>query len=173
MWIPERVNKAGNVVPAFQVDDCFAEEVGKYSWHLSARGYMTRGTRAGGRSTLTTLHKFVWHFAGRQEVSCIDHINGNVLDNRLENLRVATSLLNNKNNKQRKRKKNGLPQGVSQRRPNSRCTSVIVHRGKPHSLGTYDTAEEASAVYQNAKEILIEFANLPGYENVLTGGIDR
>ncbi len=173
MWIPERVNQRGRVVPAFQIDKCFAEEVAKRSWHVSVRGYLSSGTKTNGRNKLTNLHRFVWEMSGRPHAEFIDHINGNVLDNRLENLRNATSLLNNKNNKQRKPKKNGLPQGVSQRRPSSRFTANIVHRSQARCLGTYDTAEEASAVYQNAKEILIEFANLPGYENVLTGGIER
>ena len=37
MKIPARTTKAGNEVPAFQVDDCFAEEVLKHSWIFNGK----------------------------------------------------------------------------------------------------------------------------------------
>lgn len=173
MWIKERVNKAGNVVPAFQIDECFAEEVCKYSWLLLDGRYLIRGYRVKQVRHIERLHHFIWRIASRQPVSCLDHINGDRFDNRLENLRQATARLNAKNVRRRKQTKHNRLPGVNVKYYSSclpRYLSGIKHRSHSHHLGTYDTAKEASAVYQNAKEILIEFANLPGYENVLTGG---
>ena len=161
MIIPERVNKHGNTVPAFQVDDCFAEEVKRWKWFEQGRGYLMRWTPEGEREL---LHRYIWKLSGRDPVKMLDHVNGDPLDNRLENLRPATSLLNTKN--KRIRRKTVLPQGVKVI-SSGRFSSSVTHRRKRHHLGTYDTPEEASAAYENAREMLIEFANLPGYEEVI------
>ena len=171
MWIPERVNQRGRVVPAFQIDECFVKEVKKHRWYED-KGYFCSDIKTEGKVRSVFLHRFVWGLSGRPVPSQIDHINGMPSDNRIDNLRPATYLSNAKNNRRRRPNKCGLPQGVKLQ-SNGGFESRLRHRKKLHNLGTYDTAEEASAVYQNAKEILIEFANLPGYENVLTGGIER
>lgn len=171
MWIPERVNQRGRLVPAFQIDECFAKEVRKHKWYLTDRGYIRRSATVKESRSFVLLHHFLWSISGRSPVAQIDHINGNPLDNRLENLRSATTLLNNKNVRIKRKRQQGEPQGVYLRK-SGRYRVQVSHLNRRHDLGTYDTAEEASAVYQNAKEILIEFANLPGYENVLTGGKD-
>ncbi len=166
MWIPARVTKYGKAVQAFQIDSFYADAVKRHQWRQKPGGYLD--TKIAGKRI--TLHRFIWKISGRTPTKFIDHINGDRADNRIDNLRAASSLLNNKNNNRRTATKNGLPVGVL-RQKNGRFTARARHRKQDISLGTYDTAEEASAVYQNAKEILIEFANLPGYENVITGGV--
>ena len=163
MWIPERVNKAGNVVPAFQIDECFADEVNRHSWTYRKDRYLRK--RDG-----QVLHHFLWDLSGRARPRLIDHINGDRFDNRLENLRAANFLLNAKNSRRRKQSSSKLPRGVH-KTSSGKFEARARHRDFYAYLGSYDTAEEASAVYQNAKEILIEFANLPGYENVIKGGV--
>ena len=169
MWIPERVTKAGSVVPAFQVDECFADDVKKHTWFYCCKG--RRYLQTSIKRKTVTLHRFIWRLSGRDDCGVIDHVDGNKFNNTLENLRPATDVLNAANKHRRKKTVLNLPKGVY--RKNGRFGSQLQHRKHKVHLGMYDTAEEASAVYQNAKEILIEFANLPGYENVLTGGIDR
>ena len=167
MWIPERVNKAGNVVPAFQIDECFADEVKKHSWTYCLKG--RRYLQARIKQKFVTLHRFIWSLSGRSDCGMIDHIDGNKFNNTLENLRSATDVLNAANKHRRKKTALNLPEGVF--RKNGRFGSQLQHRNHKSHIGMFDTAEEASAAYQNAKEILIEFANLPGYENVIKGGV--
>ena len=167
MKIPARTTKNGKVVPEFQVDDCFAEKVMKRTWCVNEHGYLRNCDYAGEKRKWIRLHQFVWNLSGRDKVKKIDHINGDITDNRLENLRDASCMLNSKNNRRRNLTKLGLPQGVG--RNGKRFSAHIHHRDRKYHLGTFDTPKEAVAVYQDAKEILIEFAALPGYEDVLNG----
>lgn len=163
MIIPERKTKRGNTVPAFQVDDCFAEEVNRWVWGVDAYGYIVRRRRPGEECR---LHRFVWKLSGRSLPSVLDHVNCDPLDNRLENLRAASKSLNALNSGRKTKTRHGLPRGIH-RLYTGRFCAFVGHRSKKHHLGTFDTFEEASAAYENAREILIEFANLPGYEEVI------
>jgi hypothetical protein len=88
---------------------------------------------------------------------CLDHINGNSLDDRPENLRKATIMENAWNHKSRKRKIN-LPMGV---RVNcsGRFSARIAYKGKQIHLGAFDTPQDASNIYQlKRKELYGQFA---------------
>ncbi len=89
---------------------------------------------------------------------CVDHINGNSLDDRIENLREATVAENARNHKTRARRIN-LPMGVRVLRSSGRFQARISLDGKQFHLGAYDTPEQASAVYlAKRKELFREFA---------------
>lgn len=93
---------------------------------------------------------------GRWPTPCIDHINGDSLDDRLVNLREATISENNMNHKTRT-KTNDLPMGV--RFENGRYRSRITFRGKQTTIGVFDSSEEAHAHYlAKRREIFGEFA---------------
>ena len=114
MWIPERVNRQGNKVPAFQVDECFADEARKHKWFRNSKTpfYVVRSILTNGKRSTVYLHRFIWECSGRETVDIVDHINGDTLDNRLENLRAGTHLLNMKNNRRKTQTKLGLPCGA-------------------------------------------------------------
>lgn len=160
MIIPSRLDAKGNTVPALQFDDRFAEEVLQHTWHIDRGGYVKRNCAAGP----AYMHGLVWELAGRESIPIIDHINRDKTDNRLCNLRQATALLNAKNSRQPPAP-SGLPAGV--RRRGSGFWSEISHRRHQKRIGNFDTIEEASEAYENAREILIEFAALDGYKKVI------
>lgn len=84
----------------------------------------------------------------------VDHINGNSLDNRLENLRLVTPQQNNFNVKDNTKRK--LPKGVVLIRGKYRAQ--IGHNRQSINLGTYLTPEAASQAYKNkAKELHGEY----------------
>lgn len=95
MNIPLR-NREGEVVAVVLVDDDVPNEVLAYRWYLSG-GYAKRDGQKDGKRYHVLMHRFL---AGVTEPGCkihVDHINGDTLDNRRENLRVATPSQNAQN----------------------------------------------------------------------------
>jgi hypothetical protein len=98
-----------------------------------------------GRSILVSYHRvkfaLAWGFLPRT----VDHRDTDRSNNEVENLRAATHQEQNRN---RARpgglRKSGLPRGVTRRR-NGRFTAAATVDRKVLCLGTFDTAEEASA----------------------------
>jgi len=78
----------------------------------------------------------------------VEHIDGNKLNNRIDNLRWATSAEKSRNIGVRVDNTSGY-RGVS-RLKNGRWRARIWVNCKEKYLGTFDTAEEASAAYQKA-----------------------
>lgn len=86
---------------------------------------------------------------GRWPSGQIDHINGNSLDDRPENLREATPTQNAWNH-QRRAKKSPLPMGVRVAKSGRFVARIAVNKQKL-TIGTFDTANAASAAYQAAR----------------------
>ncbi|MBH1851893.1 HNH endonuclease [Stenotrophomonas maltophilia] len=90
-------------------------------------------------------HRLAWLYVhGKWPSGDLDHINGCPLDNRIENLRIATNP-QNQANRRRDRGKD-TPKGV-RRLPSGRFQARISVSKELHHLGTFDTAEEAQAAY--------------------------
>jgi hypothetical protein len=66
------------------VDYTVSLEINKYRWHLSESGYAVRYTSKNKR---VFLHRLIFNAKPHER---IDHINRDKLDNRKENLRLAT-----------------------------------------------------------------------------------
>jgi hypothetical protein len=88
---------------------------------------------------------------------CVDHINGNSLDDRIQNLREASLLENAWNHKMRKRQID-LPMGVRSM-ANGKFQARIGYQGKQLHLGVFETPDEAKTIYETKrKELYGKFA---------------
>ena len=86
---------------------------------------------------------------------CVDHIDGDILNNSVSNLRWATVTENSRNSKLHK-KASSFPRGVVAH--GKKFRAQISYEGKSHNLGSYDTSEEASEIYEiTAEELFGEF----------------
>lgn len=123
--------------------------------HFAASGYALvkeRGNKGGG---FTSLHRWLM---GAKTGQYVDHINGDKLDNRRNNLRLTTQGLNRANSVKPNRGTSPY-KGVCFQRGKWRAR-VIKDRQYYH-CGFHDTAEQAARAYdEKALELFGEFANL-------------
>jgi hypothetical protein len=156
--IPARTNRLGSVVPEIIVDDEFRAVLEGCKVFIRANGYP--GLYYDGR--LVSLYRLLWTLKYGSCPKMLDHINTNKLDNRLENLRPASFFLNNRNKKGKPaNRRQDLPQGVAYQPLNNGCANKTPYcaqikvRKKAKNLGGYATPEEAGAVYQAMKFMLV------------------
>jgi hypothetical protein len=108
---------------------------GRTYWAVSVNGKLYRRSRL----IFCMVHGYL--------PKIVDHINLDSLNDRPENLRAATPSQSSVNTKSRIRKYD-LPRGVWECR--GRFQTRLTVNYKPINLGSFDTPEEASAVYQAA-----------------------
>lgn len=109
------------------------------------------------------LHRLAWlYMYGENPPQFIDHINGIRSDNRILNLRLASNLENNQNQKYPQSHNTSGFRGVHVRKDVviNKYGAKIKFKGKVTYLGHYKTLEEAYEVYLQAKRKLHPFNTL-------------
>ncbi len=141
---------------------------GVFSWRYRRRGVRVDGpvgvvSNALGYRLVSIDHKkyyahrLVWFWVMGEWPVQIDHINGKRDNNRIENLRNATSRQNKQNASIRSDNSTGY-KGV--RRESGRYLAAIKVNGKNKRIGIFDTPELAHAAYcKSACAHFGEFAN--------------
>lgn len=150
------------------VDPGDATKVLEHTWCFNkvARGkrYVHRRLPVSEGAKLVKLHR--WLLGVTDRGVCVDHINGDSLDNRRANLRICNQGENMRNYR-RAWGKNGI-RGVM-KTPAGKFRSRIRYRGKLYHIGTFDTLNDASIAYAFASELMHgEFGSLPGHEAFLS-----
>ncbi len=119
--------------------------------YRSNNGYVYFSVWDGGRSLPQVLHRLLM---AAPEGTHVDHINGDQLDNRRNNLRVVTPQLNQVNRKHLNRNNTSGVRGVAHRPDLSRRkpwhAQITVGR-RNHYLGMFATSKEAVAARQAAE----------------------
>ena len=96
-----------------------------------------------------TKHKLIFFIHHGYAPNIIDHIDGNPLNNKIENLREADKYQNTWNAKVRKHSSIGL-KGVTFHPQTKKYRARIRCKNKIYSLGLYETKEEAHKAYCQA-----------------------
>ena len=91
----------------------------------------------------------------------VDHINGNKLDNRRENLRICSRIQNSHNTSNRKGRFKGV-YPLNRNIKNGKVWGVqLTHKYKVYSLGRFKSEIDAAIAYnEKAKELYGEYARL-------------
>lgn len=126
------------------VDDEDFDRVSEWTWYLHNHGGYAATTKYRVNRVRWLMHRLILNAPKGVEV---DHINGNPLDNRKENLRLCERRENARNT--RKHKADGEYKGIW-KLPSGRWTAAITKNYKAESLGTYDSPIVAALAYDNA-----------------------
>ena len=138
---------------AVLIDTEDAERLRDYTWCISGNGYAMSRTKG----PAVIMHRMITNADADMYV---DHINGNILDNRKENLRVCKKQENEFNQKIRVDNTTGY-RGVCKNSRSNKFRAYIVKDGRQYWIGLFDTAEEAARAYNTkALELFGEFARL-------------
>jgi hypothetical protein len=139
------------------VDDEDYEELMKYRWKANVRGehhvYASRSVIVGGRKgkwTTIMMHRFVTH---ADPGLVVDHINGNTLDNRKENLRVCEQRFNAMNRRSHSEKTSRF-KGVFLDKKSGRWIAGIRYNRAHRHLGYFDREIDAALAYNESAESL-------------------
>lgn len=128
------------------VDDDDYDRLMQYSWCLNAQGYAVRGYQQNGVKHQVRMHRAVIGdvCAGFE----VDHINGNRLDNRRSNLRIATRAQNAANRSTTSH--SSTYRGVRKAKGRKVWTARICVNQKYIHLGQYKTEIDAAKAYNDA-----------------------
>jgi hypothetical protein len=143
-------------------------ETGLFKWIVKPAGNCKDGWFEGSKSsnrylnicvdgTIYLAHRLAWLYVyGSWPSKVIDHKDGNTYNNKLNNIRDV-SLYANQHNLQKPptTNKSGYI-GVSWKSKQKQWIAQISYNGVKKYLGGYSTPEEASTVYQLAKELYHE-----------------
>jgi hypothetical protein len=124
------------------VDAADYDYLSRFRWHAKeARGRFYAATVIDGKSV--TMHQLLMD---PPPGKVIDHINGNGLDNRRQNMRICTPQQNRRNT--RPRRKSSAFIGVSRR--GDKYKARIKHNGREVHLGTFDDETQAARARDRA-----------------------
>lgn len=137
-------------------DDDYTKLMQGYRWYADKYGYAVRNVwQEDGTRTTSFMHREI---IGAKKGEEADHRNGNIHDNRRENLRLCTRSQNNAN-------RHKIPlhssrfKGVGWEKGRRKWQVRIKHQGKRIWLGYFDSEEAAAKAYDaKARELFGEFA---------------
>lgn len=121
------------------VDDEDYQLLSEFSWY-AVKGYAVN-------RNLKFMHRFIMRYPHGYQV---DHINGNKLDNRKENLRLCSNRENCRNQGKNGVNKSSKFKGVSFSKERRKWVTAIRVDGKRRFLGKFKTEIEAAKAYDKA-----------------------
>lgn len=140
VFLPLTKGKLAEIDP----EDLFT--IGMFKWCFF-NGYAVRFPHQNGKEITIRMHRVVNQ---TPDHLFTDHINGDKLDNRRSNLRIATRSQNSWNSKKLRKHNTSGFKGVSWHKRNQMFHAEIRAFGKHYHLGNFKTAEEASSAYKDA-----------------------
>jgi len=151
------------------VDDEDFDRVSALTWsaHLENKEYYyaVHSINCEGKKKQIRMHRFILNVSNPKIY--VDHVNGDTLDNRKENLRLASNSENSRNLTRQRTNISGY-RGVF-KAPDSYKTrpwkAGIKYNNKNKHLGYFATPEEAARVFDKAaKELFGEFCGKLNFE---------
>jgi hypothetical protein len=137
------------------VDDSDYPMIAAHTWTAVRRprtcyaGFLGENPRKPGKMTTIFMHQLLVPGA-----ECVDHIDGNGLNNRRANLRPATRAENCRNSQKSRRGKTSTFKGVSWHRGSKKFMAVIRFNYVAKYLGVFESEKDAAWAYDRAARTL-------------------
>ena len=132
-------------------------------WGNNSNGYC----RVGFNGKMILHHVIIWILSTGKDIPKgleIDHINGNKLDNRIENLRVVSHRGNGQN---RKEHRNGKLQGCYYKKLIKKYVGQINISGKVIHIGRFKTDQKAHRAYTIACEHIDDYKDNKSFRELI------
>lgn len=123
------------------VDDGDFEWLNQWKWTHATGGYAYRAYRISGIRIVVYMHRIILGIFNNKEVEG-EHIDGNGLNNKRSNLRVASRKQNNQNLGLRSDNKSGF-KGISWDKSRAKWFASSSENGKTIALGRFNSIDEA------------------------------
>jgi hypothetical protein len=133
------------------------------NWGNNGGGYC----QVGFNGTMIYYHNIIWILSTGKDIPQgleIDHINGNKIDNRIENLRLVTHRVNGQN---RKEHRDGLLVGCVFYKREKKYYSRIRINSKRIYLGLYETEQEAHRAYKIACKHITNYVDNESFRDLV------
>ena len=128
--------------------------------HVGTSGYMSVGLFKNNIGKTNRVHKLVWDAFGDKDSNSktlhVDHIDGNKLNNSVENLQLLSPRDNLSKARRQTASKTSRFTGVSWSKERNKWLASIKVFGQSKNLGYYDTEEEANDNYLFIKKNIVE-----------------
>jgi len=144
-----------------QLDELFDYRDGALYWRETVSALAPAGSKAGavnGRGYLAVgikykkylVHRLIWVMHGNDPVAVIDHINGDPLDNHIENLRASSHAENMCNAKLSKRNTSGI-KGVSWSKSLRKWVGSVWHEHKLYKTQAFDSKSDCAKAVKDLR----------------------
>jgi hypothetical protein len=145
------------------INDCDLDLINRHNWFVINDGHNPYACSKKNGMHIR-MHRLI---VNAREGQIVDHINGNTLDNRRENLRIVSASQNAINRRKRSDNKSGVT-GVHFSKAHNRWFACINIDKKKQNIGLFKTMEEAVAARkEKEKEVYGDYVrpeNLKGIQ---------
>lgn len=131
-----------------KIDSSQVNRLSEFSWYLMQNGYAGAMIGLQGDRKCTLMHRLL---TDAPVGTCVDHINGDKLDNRLSNLRVTDQHINQINRKSLNKNNTSGTRGVTWRAEKGKWVAQISVYGANKYLGIFSDIEDAIAARKQAE----------------------
>lgn len=115
-------------------------------WYYDGRYARRKASRVNGRQSVIFMHREILGISDTK--LSVDHVNRDKLDNRRQNLRLASGTENNMNRAKFSTNTSGY-KGVTWHKGIKKWQAQMGYKGKNIYIGSFSSAKEASEAYKN------------------------
>jgi hypothetical protein len=150
------------------VDQEDFEKLNAHKWYAKRCGRNFYAHRKNGAGATASMHRQIMK---PPTGYCVDHKNGDGLNNTRNNLRIVTIAENNYNKRKSLNVRSSKYKGVSIDKRTNKWRAIIYYKYIKIHLGCFDNEEEAARAYDEAaRELYGEYAML-NFEQTPTTGV--